>query len=210
MITELQRYELNKKDLKSIVEKVEKKKDLDYSIIAGRRNSTNYLLFFIMCKYDVLDKIKFELISKVRVELIELIRKNKVHLKKFKVKLTSVEEDILYSKDINLTSLNIICFLMKISMIIVKSNSYYYFDYGDKIHLLDGIKYKLDIEKKDVDKYISNYFHLEYTDKLLLAVNSYKREQLDIIAKKLSIESSEHKLKKDLYNAIIKKLNELI
>ena len=95
-------------------------------------------------------------------------------------------------------------------MIIVKSNSYYYFDYGDKIHLLDGIKYKLDIEKKDVDKYISNYFHLEYTDKLLLAVNSYKREQLDIIAKKLSIESSEHKLKKDLYNAIIKKLNELI
>ncbi len=211
LITELQRYELTKSDLKKEIEKVVKKKEkLDYKTLYGKRNSTNYLLFFIMSKYDCIDKIKFEFINKVKIELIELIRQNKVHLKKFKVKVTSIEEDILYSKDISLTTLNIICFLMNLSIIIIKSNCYYYFDYGNKVHLLDGIKYKLDIEKKDVNKYILDYFHLEYTDKLLLCVNSYKRADLDIIAKKLCIVSSTYKLKNDLYNAIIKKLNELI
>lgn len=215
LIVELQRYELNENDLKKVViekvEKVEKKKEeLDYSFMPRKKGGSNYLLFFIMSKYDTVDNYSFEFINNVKIELINLVRKNKVHLKKFKVKISSIEEDILYSKDINLTTLNFMCFLMKLSIVIIKSNCYYFFDYGKNVHILNGKKYKLDIEKSIVNTYLVNYFHLEFTDKLLLSVNSYKRSELDKIAEKVSINSSDYKLKNDLYKAIIKNLNELI
>ena len=212
LIIELQKYELHENDLKKVViKKVEKKKEeINYSFMPRKKVVSYYLLFFIMSKYDNVDNYSFEFINNVKIELIDLVRKNKAHLKKFKMKTSCIEEDILYSKDINLTTLNIICFLMKLSIVIIKSNCYYFFDYGESVNILNGKKYKLDIEKSKVNKYLVNYFHLEFTDKLLLSVNSYKRSELDHIAEKVSITSSNYKLKNDLYKAIIKKLNELI
>lgn len=207
----LQQFELNNTCLS------EKKKVKSESVTrskkhqpAKKKNIINIFWFYYICNYgDEFSKC-LELETKEKFKLIELVRNNKANLKVLKIKRSEFEEDILYSKQISLSTLRVLCYYNKLSIIIIKNKCYYWFDYGDQTNVWNNGTYKLNISQKDINHIKDNYFFLERTDKLLYAESHYKLKELQEISDKIGLNRNELKLKHDLYMAIHKKLSEMI
>ena len=73
----------------------------------------------------MLGKNTYQKEMKIKTGLVEMIHKQKKELKKFKMKVNDIEQDILYSKKISIKSFMIILFLHKINLVYYTDNIYY-------------------------------------------------------------------------------------
>ena len=139
-----------------------------------------------------------------------MVRNDSCKLRILKITKVSFEEDLLYSKSIKLSTLKVLCYYNNLSVIIIKNKCYYHFDFGGECYVLNNNKYEHVIDTKSIDIIKTTYFLLERLDNLLYAISHYKLADLKIICKKLDISLTGLKLKKQLYDSILKKLTQMI
>jgi hypothetical protein len=172
-----------------------------------------------------------------KINIVNKIHNNKEIkdlLKKYKFKKNLVEDELLNSKKISLTTFECLVMLHSMNVFIIKNNnSYTYFNYNnmleedhDNTSYEKFINYKFIIFKSfsSVDNkfefniennvtnlfiknIITNYYYLENLDKPIKAFSSYKLDDLINICNKLKINiynDSKKKTKKELYEEIDK------
>ena len=172
-----------------------------------------------------------------KINIVNKIHNNKEIkdlLKKYKFKKNLVEDELLNSKKISLTTFECLVMLHSMNVFIIKNNNIYtYFSYNnmleedhDNTSYEKFINYKFIIFKSfsSVDNkfefniennvtnlfiknIITNYYYLENLDKPIKAFSSYKLDDLINICNKLKItiyNDSKKKTKKELYEEIDK------
>jgi len=213
LIEFLKQYELNDIII-SKYNNVLTKPNIKKLTVSKKFNINKKNLFFYLyyiCKYNTFE-YNHEMENKEKFACIELVRNNADILKGHKISKINFEEDLLYSKNINLGTLKILCAYNNISIVLLYNKCYYHFDYGTNITCYDtlqkSVEFDIDSDKLNVIK--KNYYYLDKTDKPLYNISYYKVEDLRGIASKLDISYTNFKLKKDLYEAIRKKLTQMI
>jgi hypothetical protein len=205
-------YESNLSVLK---EHTEVDKEVDKGVDKGvdkdvvRLNKNIHFWFFFVAKYGLEAKRDLTNESKEKIEQIEEVRKNTHMLKEIKYKRVTFEEDLMYAKNISMSTLKVLCMINHLSLVIIKNKCYYYFKYGTTTHLLENNTCTLDI--KNVEDIERKYYFLD--TKPLKGISYYKVKDLRDIGTKLGIEidvGTKSRLKKALYDDILIKLNQMI
>ena len=174
-----------------------------------RLNKNMYFWFFYLSKYGMDAKMDLTNESKEKIAQIEEVRKNTHILKEIKYKRVTFEEDIMYSKNISLSTLKVLCIMNNLSLLIIKNKCYYFFNYGITTNLLENNICTFNI--KNVNAIESKYYLLD--TKPLNSISYYKLKDLRDIGKKLDIEidvGSKSRLKREIYDDILIKLIQMI
>ena len=86
----------------------------------------SYYWFYYISKYgNEYDKI-LELVTKDKFQQIDSVRNDTSGLKLLKVKKQTFEEDIIYAKNIHISTLKVLAYYNKLSLLILKKGCYYY------------------------------------------------------------------------------------
>ena len=123
IISKLQIYDISKiisraNDLQD--KKQENKKQENKKLLYRVPKLNEYYWFYYICKYgNEYNKI-LEFVSKDKFEQIEHVRKDTSGLKILKIKQQTFEEDIIYSKHIHISSLKVLAYYNKLSLLVLK------------------------------------------------------------------------------------------
>jgi len=177
------------------------------------------------CFYKIINKdfsnenITFTLEKNLKIEYVDKLRKNKPLLKKNKfASITHIENQLVNENKIDINTFLTLCVLENINILYIHNKKYYELinteTDGDThiIHFLDKlIKYGYEGYCSDkITHYKSTLFKMDNINKPLKAISYYKSQDLIDICNKLAIntksETNKNKLKKDLYELIIKSL----
>lgn len=175
-----------------------------------------------------------------KINIVNKIHNNKEIkdlIKKHKFKKNLVEDELLNSKKISLTTFECLIMLHSMDVFLIKDNkTYTYFNYSindyDNMDDLNKFKnfsfinlsyknastksnnFNLNIEKNItnlyIDNIINNYYYLENLEKPIKAFSIYKLDELINICNKLNINiynDTKKRTKKDLYEEILKLLS---
>ena len=203
ILAHLENYSLSHRLYDSYLSpKVEKKETI-------RLNKNMYFRFFYLSKYGIDTKMDLTNESKEKISQIEEVRKNTHILKEIKYKRVTFEEDIMYSKNISLSTLKVLCIMNNLSLLIIKKKCYHFFNYGTTTNLLENNICSFNI--KNVNDIENKYYLLD--TKPLKCISYYKLKDLREIGQKLGIEidvGSKSRLKKEIYDDILIKLIQMI
>ena len=175
-----------------------------------------FSLFFNILNnnFDYQLKNRFKLENDFKIDAISKLRDIKPKLKAIKLGLNSIENELLNEKKISLKTLIALCLLYNKNLIYVCKNKYYQIinDNESKINIIvkENNNYELleNYENHTIKNYRDNYFQIENIEKPLKAISSYKREELELICKKLQIRDITNKSnKKDMYQKISENIN---
>ena len=172
-------------------------------------NKNRNFWFFFVAKYGLESKMDLTNESKEKIAQIEEVRKNTHILKEIKYKRVTYEEDLMYAKNISMSTLKVLCIMNKLSLLIIKNKCYYYFKYGTTTHLLENNTCTFNI--KNVEDIEGKYYFLD--TKPLKCISYYKLKDLRDIGTKLGIEidvGTKSRLKKAIYDDILIKLIQMI
>lgn len=143
-----------------------------------------------------------------KILFIEELRKKKSELKQNKIKLTTLESDLMNDKDLNINSLHALCVIFNKNIVYTYKNLFFSMiqNDDDEIYLISnkekGYEFKQNISKEKVDYFKNNYYELLNISKPIKAINNYSKEELFIYAKKLNIDINDKISKQDLYQKI--------
>ena len=173
-----------------------------------------YIFHYSYENYEMLGKNTYQKEMKIKTGLVEMIHKQKKELKKFKMKVNDIEQDILYSKKISIKSFMIILYLHKINLVYYTDNIYYENILFDKTIVIyynkDNNLYEMK-KNENIETIKNEKFLISSLDKKIKAISKYKADEIKIIAKKLGIEimksSNKTFTKKELYEKIIQKIS---
>lgn len=185
--------------------------------------SKNFLFEDILfsCFFNILNqnfdyelKNRFKLENEFKINAISKLRDIKPKLKAIKLGLNSIENELLNEKSISLKTLIALCLLYNKNLMYVCKNKYYEIvnDNENKINLIikENNNYELleNYENHIIQHYRDNYFQIENIEKPLKALTSYKKEELELICKKLQIKDITNKSnKKEMYQKISENIN---
>jgi hypothetical protein len=178
-----------------------------------------------VCFYKIINKdfsnenITFTLEKNLKIEYVDKLRKNKPLLKKNKfASITQIENQLVNENKIDINTFLTLCVIENINIIYIHNKKYYELintdPHGDThiIHFLDKLT-KYGYEGFCIDKithYKSTLFKVDNINNPLRSISYYKHQDLIDICNKLAIdtktETNKNKLKKDLYELIIKSL----
>ena len=177
----------------------------EYNVVS---KLNQYYWFYYICKYGKEYNKTLELATKDKFSQIELVRNNVSGIKLLKIKKQSFEEDLIYAKNIHISTLKVLAYYNQLSLLILKKGCYYFFNYGSEVCVLkNGKIYKITEEElKNIEK---NNYCIPMVDKIMYAISHYRLNDLQDIAKQLDI-SYNKILKTDLYNSIKIKLIQII
>lgn len=166
-------------------------------------------------KYDFLGKNKYKIEMEIKTHLVEMIKKQKKELKKFKIKLNDVEQNLVYSKTISLNSLMLILYVHSINLVYFTDTVFYennnnfnktFIVYHDTKNNIFEMKNDLNIENIKKEKYI-----IQSLNKKIKAISGYKVSELKEICDKLSIKymktANKSFTKKEIYEKIVQKIS---
>lgn len=220
---------LNKTNIKNIVnncfilnkeeERVEKEKK---NIVKKEKliNEKDKLFWFWYVfmngfdNYEMLGKNLYKKEMEIKTKLVELINKQKKTLKKFKIKVNDIEQNIVYDTNITINSFMVILYINSINLVYFTDYVYYettdfektIFIYHDKKN--DIFEMKENIEKEELKK---TRLIISSLAKQVKAISNYKLSDLQEMCKKLSIQyikiASKSYTKKYLYEKIINKIS---
>ena len=164
--------------------------------------------------YEMLGKNTYQKEMKIKTGLVEMIHKQKKELKKFKMKVNDIEQDILYSKKISIKSFMIILYLYKINLVYYTDYVYYENILFDKTIIIyynkDNNFYEMK-KNENIETIKNEKFLISSLDKKIKTISNYKADEIKTIAKKLSIDimksSNKTFTKKELYEKIIQKIS---
>lgn len=178
-----------------------------------------------VCFYKIINKdfsnenITFTLEKNIKIEYVDKLRKNKPLLKKNKfASITNIENQLVNENKIDINTFLTLCVLENINIMYIHNKKYYELINTDTegdthiIHFLDKLtKYGYEGYCSDkITHYKSTLFKMDNINKPLKAISYYKTQDLIDICNKLAIntksETNKNKLKKDLYELIIKSL----
>ena len=195
----------------------------------NNNNNDNDTLFW--CFYNIynnndliIDNKKFTIEKTFKLDFIDKLRSSKTILKKYKIVLTSCENEFANDKKITLDGFKALCLLYKKNVIVIRENKtyykYFYENYEDiniynNINIINCDKYNKytllhDITNDNIKNIFNNYYHIEDHKKILKNITYYKLEDILNIATKLDIviykDINKKKTKKDLYQEILNKI----
>jgi hypothetical protein len=157
----------------------------------------------------------FKIEKEFKIDLISRIRNIKPELKKYKIKINEVENELVSDDNITLNIINVLSLIYKKSVIIMKKNIYCFFNYGNEnVFIIEKINndYVLHLERNnenDVNNIKNNKLLVDYK-KPIKSISFYKLGDLQEIAEKLKIniidDKSKKKTKKGLYEEILNKI----
>ncbi len=157
----------------------------------------------------------FVVFNEFKNELIEKIRENKSILKKYKLKINFLEDDILNNKTISLYTLRGLCILYDKHLLLMKDNNTYSFfsredvSYENLKELNDESKLyivkliysnnstnsnsftiedEIKLPNKEIEDMLNKYYYINNLEKPLKGLTSYKSDELYEIANKLNIQ----------------------
>jgi len=168
--------------------------------------------FFIILKGEQEYEINhsFQREKEFKIESIEKLRAIKSELKAFKLRLTEIENELLYEKKITIKTLVALCLLHKTNiMYIWKRNYFEIINNPDKImNIIMNEKgeniISEDTNPEKIQYYREKYWCIENINKPLKAITSYTRDELITIVDKLEIKDiSVKKTKKEMYEKIV-------
>ena len=143
-----------------------------------------------------------------KINFVEELRKKKTQLKQNKIKLMSLETDVINNKDININTLNALCIIYNKNIIYVNNNCFFNMiqNEDDNIYLIsnkeNNYEFKENISLEKVNYYKNNFYEILNFYKPIKSINNYSKEDLIIFSKKLNIENCNKINKQDLYEKI--------
>jgi hypothetical protein len=215
---------INKKIIKDNIESKETQKENEDYIQLNEKDNRFWYFYMFINDLEINDlppkQERFKTQTEEKINYVEKFNKNKeLKLKEYKLVKKNIISSLSDVKNlITLEDLIALCILYKRNIIYAHNNMYYEGLFG----LTSGnneydiiIKDEKGVEKipnnsrkNDIYKEIkSKYYQVENISKKLKSISSYKLNELQELAKKLHITQIENKLKKEIYDDILNKLN---
>lgn len=176
-----------------------------------------YFIRYGYVEYNMVGSKSYSTEMDHKVLLVDKIKKSKAVLKDYKLKrIDEVSSSLLSMPEINFKTFEILCILYKFNFIFIKENMYHKVISDDAeniyiIHMVNGLYGCERIHTNELENYEKNRYHVEYYEKPIASVGSFKSDELVDIANQLDIsltDDNNKKLKKnELYNYIAIKLN---
>ena len=167
--------------------------------------------------YNMVGSKSYTIEMDLKVALVDKIKNSKPIFKDYKLKkIDEVSSSLLSTPEIDFKTFEILCILYKINFIFIKDNMYHKIISEDTediyiIHYVNGMYGCEKIHTSELENYEKNRYRVEYYEKPIGAVGSFKSDELVDIANQLDIsltDDNNKKLKKnELYNYIAIKLN---
>lgn len=226
----LDKYCLNKKNISTILQnsllfmdlKQEKapppqKKKKHYKKI--HEKDTLFWILYIFensfDSYEMIGRDKYSVEMKHKTKYVELIKKNKSDLKQYKIKISELESDLLYSKSINIKTFFILLILNKINLVYYTDKLFFeHKSYDNKktiivYHDKQNNVFK-NIDNIDIENIKSTRLIIENISKPIRAISYYKADNIKNICKKLNIgimkNATKMFTKKELYQKILREI----
>jgi len=160
--------------------------------------------------YEILNKNDhFKIETKTKIDYIERLRGMKSVLKEKKMRRCLIEADILNDK-ISFISLEAICVIHDVSVVLVKNKNYIEINKGAKF--VGALIYEngcLSIKTSNIDNYVNSikdkYYEIASITKPIRAISAHTLQDLYKICLKLKIDlknDARKKTKQQIYNEI--------
>jgi hypothetical protein len=158
----------------------------------------------------------FSIEKEIKINAITYMKNNN---HKIKLNKSSVENNLLYEKNITIQSFALLCDMLNLNIRIINTNHYYEFlnnDSQDFTNIIYDNKYGIDLLKhnnnnNDNNNDINNKFLVTNYSKPINSITYYKVDDIYVICNKLKINiknnKDKNKTKKELYDEIYKILN---
>ena len=210
-----------KNDAKNGEKYAKNEKNAKNDVFIKEKDKLFWMLYFFendYSNYMMLGKNTYSFEMKEKTKLIKNIKEKKKELKHFKIKVTDIEADLLYSKQIKVSTLFILLILKNINFLYFTENLIYQWNGGyDKTFILKHNT--LDNIYTNEDKALTDeYFELLKESRLLVdnlkkpvrGLSYYKVNDLKEMCKKLNINIMKNAKKtfskKELYEKVIQKI----
>lgn len=178
-----------------------------------KRNKNNLFHTFLMLYYGKQHNYADEM--DIKIKIIEYFKKNSSILKNNKLKISEIEDNLVYSKNINHKSLFAISLYHNTNIIYVYNKTYYrFFSHIDpeKISMIEEndctINYKNELSMYEYNNISETHLLIENIDKPIRSVSFYKVGVIIHMCNKLGInlfdENGKKRNKNILYNYIKK------
>ena len=154
---------------------------------------------------------KYSVEMKYKANIVQLIKENKKELKQYKIKISDLESDLLYSKSINIKTFFILLVLKKVNLVYYTDNIYYeYMSYDNNktIFIHHDKKNNIFDYKNDVniEELKSSRLIVDSISKPIRAISYYKVDDIKKMCTILKINmmknSTKAFTKKELYQKI--------
>jgi len=157
-----------------------------------------------------INKSNFSFMKNIKMGLISNIRKNKKNLKPLKIKISEIENNLVYEEKINLETLLAILTCNEQNIIYIDDKIYYknIVNCDNKTIYIYKLKDVYGISLIDIDHVFldNNRLLIENINKPLKTITNYKAQELRDICKKMNINvmktPTKYKPKKELYSAL--------
>lgn len=164
-------------------------------------------------EYNMVGSNSYRVEMDEKVKWCQLLKEKKSIFKEYKLKKVVETADSLISiPKMSFKAFEMLCICFNINFIMIKDRMYHKITTEDNISSLYIIHYinemygSEEIQYADVDHYETNRYHVEFYEKPIRAVGSYKIDELQSIARVLNIpltDECEKRLnKQDLYASI--------
>jgi hypothetical protein len=123
-------------------------------------------------------------------------------------KFINIQPFLISHNKINIETLDAICHLFNLTVIVIVDNTYIYLNPNDKNQII-FIKIKESasiVNDETYDYIINNYLHIENYHKILYSMSRYKIVELKEMAMKINIKLDPSWKKKDIYESLKNKL----
>lgn len=223
----LEKYCLNKKNISTILKNsmlfMDKNKTPENKVKKNKRQKKVILdkdtLFWMLYifengfqSYEMIGRDKYSVEMKEKTKYVQLIKENKSNIKQYKIKISDLESDLLYNKEINIKTFFILLILKKINLIyytdklLFEHKSY---DNKDTIIVYHDKKNNIfkNIDEVNIENIKLNKLIIESISKPIRAISYYKADDIKQMCKKLNINimknSTKMFTKKELYRKIL-------
>lgn len=170
--------------------------------------------------YNMLGKNTYSFEMKEKTKYVKQIKKDKKDLKQYKIKISELEADLLYSKAININTFFILLILNKINFIYYTENLVFQWKRpnNETTFILNHDKKNniyYDEDKALVDEYFNDLkktrLVIDNLNKPIKGVSTYKVNEIKEICSKLQINIMKNAKKtfskKELYEKIVQKIS---
>jgi len=199
------------------------KKQTKNTVFIPRENDGLFWCYYIILNGDVQYEMianKNTLVSKqLKIDYVSKIRENKqvIKLHKFDT-IVNMENNLVNDNTVNIKTIMTLCAIDNINLIYVSKHTYFelLMNESNTIYIIREIddqskyvkKYGYEIATSDTLQEIrSNLYKLDYIDKPIKSVSSYKLADLTAIALKLGLSlkdnNGKNKTKNELYESIV-------
>ena len=187
-------------------------KTTENKLFQPREKDTLFWCLYVMkhgdTSYELLKNRNYITEKKLKIDYVEQIRKDKQLIKAHKfATLIHLENNLANEDRIDVRTFLSLCVLENLNVVYINKKTYFELLMNDDktihvIHCLDNCKFGHEI-KTTKEEVTANLYQLDNIEKPIKSISSYKIQELIDICNKLSIDTTNYKNKKDLYEMLV-------